>query len=384
MHQQAKPHPFILYTKKDYTDFLSRYKNKIGNIEEYLLSKKSTQLVNNIRADMVAFSNNDDVLLASVNYKEYDNAIICSPFATYIKYPLDHLESFNARWIKALVLVNAALMGLLCRATRINQLVQLNNNLNSLIKHPSYFSKQISTLTDFFVEKFSKHAIALFRVNDTLDPNLLKSLREKGYIIFPDRAAHVFFPQNEFIKRSHTKRDISLLNKTPYQILMHEEIAKEEGERLSELYQRLFIDKHSKYNPIYTAEYFQQALAHQWHHYRALRNPETGKIDAFISWFYRDGVMICGPLGYDTAVDQKIGLYRMLVALCLKHANEQQLIFNMGAGSDEFKSKRGSAKTMEHTAVYCKHLPYYRHLPWRLLSFACNKMLNRILDESSM
>ena len=93
--------------------------------------------------------------------------------------------------------------------------------------------------------------------------------------------------------------------------------------------------------------------------------------------------MICGPLGYDTRVDRKIGLYRQLVAICLKHASENHVIFNMGGGSDEFKLKRGSTQTLEYTAVYCRHLPFYRQLPWRVLSWACNKLLKKILNSTS-
>ena len=372
-----------IYTKADYAKFIDKYKDKANSVIASLLENDSISYVSNITSEIIAIGLEDSVWPVSINKKEYDNAIICSPYATYTKYPLDKMDSLDSFWMKGLFLVNSLVMGLFCKATKINQIVQVNNNLNSLLKHPKQFNQILPQLTALLIEKYPSHAVTFFRVNDTINKNLLHNLKKNGYIVFPDRMAHIYFPDTRYMKRSHTKRDMSLLRNTNYQIVQHNDLSDTDAERICELYRKLFVNKHSKFNADYTKEYFSQAIKKHWHHYTALRSP-NGRVDAFISWFYRENVMICGPLGYDTGVDRKVGLYRKLIALCLKHAHENQFIFNMGGGSDKFKNNRGSTKTLEYTAVYCKHLPLYRHIPWRLLSWICNKLLKEFLRSSRL
>lgn len=348
-----------------------------------LLSRPPTDFVDNVITKINVLSFENDVWALTVNEKEYSNALICSPYTTYVAYPLQALKKFKKMWVKALVLLNTGVMALLCRLTKFNQVVQVNNNLNSLIRHPKVFSNRLPGLTLKLIRRYPTHAINFFRVNEILDSELLSALKNAGYLIFPDRVAHVFFPEKDCIRRSHTKRDLSLLKKTSYTIVPHDELTSIDVNRLAQLYRKLFIEKHSKHNPVYTASYFREAVRNNWHHYTAFRNPD-GRIDGFISWFIKDDIMVCGPLGYDNDVDRKTGIYRQLVALCLKYAHDNHIIFNMGGGSDEFKLNRGSVGTLEYTAVFCKHLPLYRQIPWRLLHWVCNKFLKKVVDESSL
>lgn len=356
--------------------------NKFHSLKAFF-TQDSTHFVSNVKTKMAALFHRDLWCPLTVNDKEYKNALICSPYTTYVIYPLGELKKFKKYWIKFLIVLNASVMAIICRATKFNRVIQVNNNLNSLIKHPAIFSPALPEITKQLTQTYPNHAITFFRVNDALDETFLKTLQQFGYIIFPDRAAHVFFLKNNFISRSHTKRDLGLLRKSPYQLVSHDQLTKEDGVRFSELYKQLFIDKHSQYNPVYTARYFQEAILNGWHHYTALRN-NAGHIDAFISWFEKENVMMCGPLGYDVSIDQKQGLYRQLVALCLQYAHQNQLIFNMGGGSDEFKLNRGSEKTLEYTAVYYHHLSWYRCIPWKILCFTFNKFLKKIMDSEKL
>ena len=227
------------------------------------------------------------------------------------------------------------------------------------------------------LERYPKHSPLFFRINDTLNKKLLQSLLDQGYLVFPDRRSHLYLPGTDFIKRRHVKADLALLKATDHTIVPHEELTEKDMDRLQELYQQLFIKKYSRFNPDYTRKFFQEAVRYRWHDYVALRNPE-GEVDAFISWFYRDNVMLCGPLGFDCKQNRKKGLYRMLMALALKHAHENELILNFGAGADSFKSRRGSTSSLECTAVYCQHLPIYRRIPWKTLNWISHKFLKSL------
>lgn len=367
--------------KTDFDNLVFDNNNPDHHIVRTLLSHKSTEFVSNVKTVVAAIRCDNEIWPVTINQTEYENALICSPYTTYITYPLGELKKFTKRGIKILILFNTVCMFMLCRLTQFNKVVQINNNLNSLIKHPKKFITLLPKINLSLLKKFPHHAITFFRVNEVLDKELLNILKFYGYFIFPDRQAHVFFPNTGVLLHSHTKRDLSLLKNSSYQIVNHDELNDEDVKRIVELYRQLFIEKHSKKNPIYTAYYFENAIKNRWHHYMALRNKE-GQIDAFISWFEKENIMTCGPLGYDISKDRKTGLYRQLMAFCLKKADENGYIFNMGGGSDEFKSNRGSTKTLEYTAVYYKHLPFYRHIPWKLLGYACNKLLKKFIYSS--
>lgn len=369
-------------TISDSFNFTPNDNNALYSLVCQLLENESNSYVSNVQTKVAALINGDNAWAITINNAEYSNALICSPYTTYVTYPLGELKKFNIG-IKAVVLLNTLCMSLLCRLTQFNKVVQVNNNLNSLIKHPKQFADILPSLTKKLTKKYPKHAITFYRVNDALDVDLLNALKNSGYYVFPDRGVHVFFPESGFMRRGHVKRDIALLRKSTHKIVSHDELTAEDAERFAQLYKQLFIDKHSKRNPIYTEKYFRAAIVNRWHEYVALRN-ESGKIDAFISWFDVENIMVCGPLGYDFEVDRKAGLYRQLVALCLQRSHEKNTVFNMGGGSDVFKKNRGSTETLEYVAVYCDHLPFYRKIPWKILHWACHKMIKKIMQSSDL
>lgn len=366
-----------LYDENNFRSFSFQSENTAHEIVKTLMTHASHDFVANVETKIVALAYEEEILPVSVNHTEYSNALICSPYTTYVTYPLGELKQFSKRWIKLAILCNAMIMSVICRSTRFNQIVQINNNLNSLLKHPRTLNGILPQLTQKMIDRFPRHAITFFRVNDLLDSEFKETLIQNGYQVFPDRQVHLFYPDQKVMQRSHTKRDMALLRNSSYTVVTHDELTVEDANRIAVLYRMLFVDKHSKLNPVYTAEYFKNAILQRWHHYVALRN-QDGEIDGFISWFNTENIMVCGPLGYDIDVDKKSGIYRQLVALCLKHANESQLIFNMGGGSDAFKSNRGSTKTLEYTAVYCRHLTWYRRIPWKIIHYAFHKALKKI------
>lgn len=356
---------------------------RAASMMDVLLKHKSTDLVSNAKTTITPFFIHDTVWPLTINDAEYCNSLICSPYTTYVTYGLHELKRLPKLWIKAAVLCNFAIMSCLCRLTKINKIVLVNNNLNSLLKHPDIFAEKLSEITERLTSDYPKHTITFFRVNDILDEKFKMALTKEGYLLFPDRASHLFFLHKAVMQRRDTKRDLMLLNQSAFTLVPHEVLLPQDGERLAQLYHQLFVEKHSTCNPIYTADYFRLALKHRWHVYTALRNKE-GRIDGFVSWFVVGDIMISGPMGYDQSVDAKLGLYRQLVVICLKHASEHRYIFNMGGGSDAFKKNRGSTPVLEYTAVYCKHLPLYRRIPWRIYQWLFNKMLKKIVSESTL
>ena len=99
---------------------------------------------------------------------------------------------------------------------------------------------------------------------------------------------------------------------------------------------------------------------------QGLRHPD-GHLDGIIGYVKRNGAITFPLVGYDTSLPQNIGLYRMLSALMLKHAHENDLLLHMSSGASHFKRLRGGKPHIEYSAIFTKHLPLYRRLPWHII-----------------
>lgn len=87
-----------------------------------------------------------------------------------------------------------------------------------------------------------------------------------------------------------------------------------------------------------------------------------------LGFFCRDGVMTTPLFGYDTALPQELGLYRMLSAALLKLARENGHLLHESSGAAQFKRNRGARADIEYSAVFCAHLPRGTQLAWRSLA----------------
>lgn len=373
----------MVFTQQDHDHFVTQYPSQENTLTVNLLVKGSVFYAHNVTTKFIVIDDNSYLLIASINEKEYENALTCSPYATYVKYSLEVVSKFDKFWIKAALIISSGLLNIFCKVSKINQIIQIDNTLNSVLKHPDSLNEILSDITQKLRSHYPKHGIVLFRVNSCLDAELLDNLRKNGYLVFADRVTHLFYPTTNYIKRSRIRRDLSLLKNSKYTMVAHEDLTTEDVARIHELYHMLFIKKYSRYNTDYTKEYFQDAIKYRWQHYIALRHP-NGKIDGFVSWFVRDNVMVCGPLGYNIKVGRKVGLYRMIIAIALNHAYQKQYIFNLGGGSDQFKLGRGSTPALEYTAVYCRHLPFYRRIIWYTINWACKNFLQKLLKMNAM
>ncbi len=94
------------------------------------------------------------------------------------------------------------------------------------------------------------------------------------------------------------------------------------------------------------------------------------RVEAFISCYWKDGLITALSIGYNPQHPQKVGLYRLAFALYLEKAARAGTMVNLSAGAGEFKMLRGAAPVQEFDAVYDYHLPMRRRLQWQGLRMA--------------
>ena len=139
-----------------------------------------------------------------------------------------------------------------------------------------------------------------------------------------------------FLRHHNTRLDATLLRRSPYTVVPGSELSEADFQRIEQLYNLLYLDKYSRLNPHYSAQWLQRGQAEGWLDVRALRNAE-GRIDGALGWFANSALISTPIVGYDTALPQRAGLYRQLTRLCLQEAVNRRQVLNFSSGAAAFK-----------------------------------------------
>lgn len=338
-----------------------------------LMQEGVTSYIQNIKTELVVLIWEDLVLPVTLNEKEYDNSYVCSPYSFYISYAKKSVNRLVQSWAQPLI--GSVLNGLsrLFYRYEVNKIVTVNNWLLSTNLYPALDRDQIQVLALFLQKQFPDHAI-VFRSLDLCTSDICyHSLNQLGYQLIASREIFLTDTQKtKFFESRLFKSDLKLLNQSQYEILEHDQLSEEEIPRLLELYQNLFIDKHSNLNPQFTLKFLILAYRKKIFYFKALK--KEGRIEGVIGVVKRNGILFCPFLGYNLKVSQEVGLYRMLCTLLLLEAQKQKLLFHQSAGASLFKKIRKAVPYIEYTAVYYQKLPLKRKIPWWILKKVCNSL----------
>ena len=97
-----------------------------------------------------------------------------------------------------------------------------------------------------------------------------------------------------------------------------------------------------------------------------------------------EGVISTPMLGYDTNLPQDMGLYRLLCAKLHSIAEERQRDINFSSGAGEFKKLRGAKAEIEYTAIYAKHLPFYKQITLKIVSSLIQKQMESFFAKHNL
>ena len=314
-----------------------------------------------------AFGTTIPVLVAEAGRELCD---VCSPISRYVSYPLEEARRRGRSWQLPLLNAGAGLMGAALARLGVERVVYVNNWLLSTNPPLRLNRLQLAVLTSWLAGEFSDHAIVYRTVNPALEPELTGNLLAAGCRLLTTRLVYVIDPrQAAFQRHSDVRRDLRLLENSRYQ-LSHDKAALSEGDlqRMTDLYQRLYISKHCRHNAHFNAAFFARMLATPMVRASFFRDPESGRLDAF-SLYTDSGSYLTGfQIGYDQALPQRLGLYRMALMHKVLLAQRRGLLVNLSGGAGSFKCQRGAKPVREYDALFDRHLSRCRRLPWRLVS----------------
>jgi hypothetical protein len=341
-----------------------------------LMEAQLRERIRNIRADLYIMGIDDMFLPIAVTDFNLENSYVCSIYNHYISYSLAELTTLQNPGLESLMagLIRGA--GLLLQAGQVDRAVYVNNWLLSTNLSGNLTADQIRRITEFLVDRFPDRAILWRSLNGARGEQQLDGYRQNHYRLLGSRQIYWFdptkFDQLKQSQRWHIRRDLRLLDQYPYEVIVDREILLTHRDRLTELYNLLYIEKYFDYNPQFTPKFLETALHNPQFSFTALQL--HGEIEGVVSFYIIDGVMTAPILGYNTKLPPQLGVYRLLSALLAQAALHRQVQFNESSGAASFKQNRGGVAQIEYTAIYDQHLPWHRQQVWAMLELIVDRV----------
>ncbi|GAB1469652.1 hypothetical protein MASR2M66_05290 [Chloroflexota bacterium] len=331
-----------------------------------LMTEDPQKYIHNVHNTQLMAVKIDDVILPiTVTDFHPQNTYTVSPYSHYVSYgafeEVKHLHNPLAEIAVKLIMTPVSWY---FRYAELDKLVFVNNYLLSTNLYPSINGEQLSALNEALIQWFPKRAIIFRSVDQKKNPHIYQTLKEHGYDLVLSRQVWYMDPVAA-LKTRQCREDLRVLKKNGYEVVNGKDLTDNELHRAIELYNLLYLQKYSFYNPQFTFEFLKLARDKDILHMVGLK--KDGHLNAIMGFFVRNGAMTQPLFGYDTSLPVEEGLYRLLTLITLQEGVKRGLLVHASGGVGKFKKVRGGESVTEYNAVYTKHLPRRRQLPWKLI-----------------
>ncbi|MCS5734057.1 ATP-grasp domain-containing protein [Herbiconiux daphne] len=303
---------------------------------------------------------------------------VVSPLSHYVHYAREELGNLESRAARVVASGVLTVLGRVLATGRIDDVVIVGNALLSTNLLPDVGEAALQRLTTELAAAHPGRAIVWRSVHGR-GSRLPDTLRRSGYRLIPSRSV-LFTPtrDDEWAGLRDSRRDRATLDASGYRALRppvddatgmsHPHVR----QRIAELYDLLYVGKYSTLNPRYTADFVGLAQRSGLLDFIVLER--NGRIDGVFGFRVAHGLLAAPLVGYDTALPQSAGLYRMLTYLIARTAHEHDVELHNSSGVAQFKRNRGAEAEIEYTAVYTRHLPAPRRAAWALLEIVVRRI----------
>ncbi|MBD9477531.1 GNAT family N-acetyltransferase [Pseudoxanthomonas sp. PXM02] len=319
--------------------------------------RPTAAMVSNLHVRVETLHTGAGTLPVSVHDGRQGDAWVCSPRTTYADCAGEESARYlpaslrdGAHWLLSTLGGGLALSGL-------DNAVAINNWLLSTNLYPPLDAVDPASMIEEAVARWPRHTLWFRSLNEHHNGDWLDALRAAGCLPVASRQVYLYDDIASLAsRRRDLKRDLSLLLRTPLRHCRDDEVTEHDYTRIAELYALLYIGKYSRHNPLYGKDFLRA-----WHHAGLLSfegfRDDDGRLVCVIGLF-RQGCTVTAPIvGYDTAMPQRMGLYRLAMACAYRACIENGWRLNFSAGAADFKRLRGGTPSIEYSAVYARHLP---------------------------
>lgn len=322
--------------------------------------------IKNVHNTQLMVAKVDDVILPiTISDFHPDNTYTVSPYSHYVSYGgFEEVKHLNNPFIEALIKLVMNPVAWYFKQAELDKVVYVNNYLLSTNLYPSVSSEQLAALGEALPKWFPDQVIIFRSVDQRKNPHIVETLRQKNYEMVLSRQVWYMDPAEAARTRQY-KEDARVLRKHGYEIVEGKGLSDDDLHRAVHLYNLLYLEKYSYYNPQFTFEFLKLSRDKGALHLRALKR--DGQMNAVMGFFIRNGTMTQPLFGYDTTLPQEEGLYRLLTLITLQEGLQRNLLVHASGGVGKFKKIRGGRSVIEYNAVFAKHLPAWRQRPWKLI-----------------
>lgn len=342
-----------------------------------ILEHGVTRYIKNVTSTVYLLEIDDLVIPVTVNDKEFENSYVCSPYTHYISYAKEELWELKKPWLEKILSKFIDGIDFFLKRTAMNRIVMINNWFLSTNLYFPLSESQIEKITTFLILKFPTHTLMFRSLNKRLHEHMLTGFQKNNYKHIMSRSIYLFEPLYfTSLNRKQRKsflNDERLMKKSAYTVSTSTKADEALVPAIKQLYDQLYIEKYSEYNPQFTVEYYVHAIKHDLITFKMLKKDDD--IDGVIGYFHRNHVLTTPILGYDTTKRQERGLYRLLSLLIAHEVLDKNYIGHFSAGAGDFKQHRGSTQEIEYSVYYNNHLPMTSKLPWSFLKQLMDKVV---------
>lgn len=348
----------------------------------------SQDLIRNVSTVVRALSVGDTLIPVTVDSPVRGNCYVVSPSATYTDYAEYELQVVPSAIVRAALKAVIALLGRSFGRVGLDRVVHVNNWMVSTNLYLGWEAGQLEEITVAVRKQYPESAIAFRSLNTFSNGALLRQAVRSGHLLLPSRQIYIQDARKEggsrFRARRDLKQDARLFAQSGYTVCRPDpDCDPEVFDRLERLYNLLYLEKYTALNPRFTGRWIRNGCREGWLDLTCLVT-EDGRIDGVAGCLRRGDTMTTPVLGYDTALPQSLGLYRMLSWICTDKAIRNGLALNCSGGASSFKRSRGAAPVIEYSAVYVKHLDPERKRAWHVLAGLLNRFAAPLLRRYAL
>ena len=363
----------------------SEESNAVPEFYRLLLDEGSKDYVANVDTTFKILKVGEHFIPLTINKTEWENSYVVSPYAI-IPYMKEEMKRNCFLFMRLLFAPVFLLTKWLLKGCRVNKVVMVNNHPLSTNLYPKLTENQVKEIHFDLLKNYPDHAIIFRSLNPYSEGKLMLWVEKMKYRFVTNRSIYFYAPNHpeklKFKHRHKQKKDRELFQQEGIGILPHESFKEEDALTIKKLYDQLYLEKYSYQNPQFTEPFFKAAILKKTFSLTGIRF--HGKLVGVMGYFERNGIMTPPIVGYDTALPQSLGLYRMLTVLMFDEAKKKGLLLHMSSGAAEFKRGRGCHQEIESMGVFTRHLPLYRRIPWFVFSFLFNKVGKPILIRKKL
>ena len=251
-----------------------------------------------------------------------------------------------------------------------NNVAWVNNNLTSTPLYNGNWCKiDILKLAQKIEGHYPKSIIIFRSLEPKTEPRLFNKFDRIDFIPLLGRQVYIFDPKTSNYKRKRSfQMDKKLCKEqTCYYWTLLDLNNESEIDRVLSLYTKLYIEKHSVYNPMYTRKFVKDGFGKFKLRFEVLKDKKDHKIVAEQGIQETERVINTCFIGYDQTLPIKIGLYRMMNFELMTQAIKKNKVLNMSSGAGDFKTKRGAVPSFEYQMIYKKNLSGLHRKIWEYI-----------------